>query len=204
MKSVNVYLLRHGKTEGESALNGRTDVLVDTIRQREIVEKLMRSGIHFSRIYSSHLHRCLDLAEYLDKQLPEVSLQVNSALAEMDFGCFDGRAFNSLGEQEWSLLEKFWHDPANVHLPEAEPLSQFHLRCVRAWRQVVEQLDQDTLIITHGGVVRMILAYLLDVDWTNPRWMTHLSIDNQSLTHIQVMLGEDQPHFVVKSIGVTL
>ncbi len=204
MKSVNVYLLRHGKTQGESALNGQTDVLVDSDRQHQIVEKLLRRGIRFDHIYSSHLRRCLDLAERLKQQLPGTSLQVNSALSEMNFGDYDGRVFNSLDPQEWAVLEQFWHDPANVHLPHGEQLSQFYMRCVRAWQQIIEQLEQDTLIIAHGGTIRMILAYLLDVDWMNPRWMTHLSIENQSLTHIQVMLGDGGPHFVVKSIGAKL
>ncbi len=204
MKSVNVYLLRHGKTMGEPALNGQTDVLVAPDVQRDIANRLMRRGIQFSSIQSSHLHRCLDLAEYLVKQLDDVPLTVSSALSEMNFGAFDGRPFSSIEENDWPLLEKFWHDPANVQLPEGEQLGHFYLRCVRAWQSIVDHIEEDTLIIAHGGTIRMILAHLLGVDWTNPRWITHLSIENQSLTHVQMMRGTDAPHFIVKSIGVTL
>lgn len=204
MKKINVYLLRHGKAIGKPALNGQTDVLVEQEVQKEIAHRIMRHGITFSHIYSSHLHRCADLADYLVTHVENTSLKINSALSEMDFGMFDGREFSSLNESEWKILEQFWNNPASVELPKGEALSHFFHRCVRAWQTIVHELKEDTLIIAHGGTIRMILAYLLDIEWNNPRWITNLSIDNQSISHVQVMISDDEPHYLVKSIGVTL
>lgn len=204
MKTVNVYLLRHGKTMGEPALNGQTDVLVASELQSEITNNLLKKGIYFPRICTSHLQRCSDLAENIQKQLKGSSIEVNSALSEMNFGAYDGRSFSSLDDQDWKRLNSFWRDPAKVVLPNAETLGDFYARTTRAWKSIISNLDVDTLVIAHGGTIRMILAYVLDIDWTNPRWVTHLSIDYQSLTHIQVMINENETHFLVKSIGVPL
>jgi alpha-ribazole phosphatase len=204
MKPINVYLLRHGKTQGNPALNGQTDVLVDLDIQHDIADKIMHQNFSFSHICSSHLRRCLDLAEYIKAHVKGVSLSVNSELSEMNFGNYDGREFSTLNDVDWALLEKFWQAPSSVNLPNGEELGQFYRRCVSAWQTTIEQLEDDTLVIAHGGTIRMILAYILEVDWANPRWITHLSIENQSLTHIQVMMNADEPYYLVKSIGVTL
>jgi alpha-ribazole phosphatase/probable phosphoglycerate mutase len=41
-------------------------------------------------------------------------------------------------------------------------------------------------LVTHGGVIRMILAEILAVDWKNPHWHQHLKIGYGSLTTITV------------------
>ncbi|MCS0351783.1 histidine phosphatase family protein [Vibrio ordalii] len=199
---INLYLMRHGKTVGRPALNGKTDVLVEAHRQEQIAHTLLRSRYSFSNIITSPLRRCHDLAQQLVLQQPKLDYQIEPDFQEMDFGDVDGVAFDEL-QSMWPVVETLWTNPAQHQLPNAENLVDFHQRVTRAWEARVKEIKQDTLIIAHGGTIRMILAYVLGTDWQNPHWYSVLNIEYQSLTHIQI--GKDNAKNVtVKSIGIQI
>jgi len=114
-------------------------------------------------------------------------------------------------ELKWSEIERFFEAPAEVLLPEAESLSDFNQRITRAWQKLVEQqisiaMTQQTskkpqriLVVAHGGVIRMILAHILTLDWQQSSWHQKLHIGYGSLSRISISLpyqktkGESQP-----------
>ncbi len=198
----NIYLLRHGKTLGKPALNGHSDVAVDETIQRNIADALLQKYT-FNQVYSSPLKRCHRVAELITDQRPELNLEVDPRLKEQYFGEFDGVAFDDLTPY-WNQLEQFWQNPAQCTLPQAEPLQEGFERVIAAWEQIAQQCDQDTLIIAHGGPIRYILAHVLGLDWQNSKLYTTLSIQNQSITHIQLSRFEGQAFFSVKAIGMLL
>lgn len=101
---INIYLLRHGKTQGKPALNGRTDVLVAAHHQDQICDKLMVSGYSFQHLISSPLKRCSDLARRLVANHAVRQCDFELGFQEMDFGCFDGVPFDEL-QAQWPILE---------------------------------------------------------------------------------------------------
>ncbi|MGF1756148.1 histidine phosphatase family protein [Vibrio makurazakiensis] len=184
IRTKNVYLLRHGKTLGEPALNGHTDVLVDVVTQTAISQALSELEVSFDKVLTSPLKRCSDLADIFTLNA-NLSVVTEQDLQEMSFGDVDGVPFDDL-QQQWELLESFWLDPANHQLPGAESLHSFQSRVISAWSHVLESENDNILLITHGGVIRVILAHILNVDWKNPSWYSNLAIANASLSHIQV------------------
>ncbi|MDC0612249.1 histidine phosphatase family protein [Vibrio sp.] len=200
MKRFDVWLLRHGQTEGKAALNGHYDAKVKPEVQRKIIESLQSKHLSFETIISSPLSRCLDLAKQIEVK---EGIRVVSDLQEMNFGDYDGKAFDEIPSEDWVTLEKFWCDPRQYPLPRSEPIGEFYQRVTAAWSEVIESISSDTLIVTHGGVIRMILASVLNLAWDNPALFTQLAISNQTLTHLQVLIS-DQNYVIVKSIGATL
>ncbi|MEI2562844.1 alpha-ribazole phosphatase family protein [Vibrio metoecus] len=197
---ARIYLLRHGKTQGPAALNGITDVAVDADVQQAIASRLLDRS--FTRVISSPLRRCADLAQRIHHARPDVILDYDANLQEMNFGLFDGQSFSNL-EQEWPLLDAFWKDPAHNTLPQAESLASAYQRVTQAWQQWLPQMEGDTLVICHAGTIRLILAHILGVDWRNPDWYSRLSIPYQSIS--ELTLYRDEPYFVsVNSIGNVL
>ncbi|ENM5813763.1 histidine phosphatase family protein [Vibrio mimicus] len=197
---ITIWLLRHGKTQGPAALNGITDVAVDADIQQAITSQLV--GLPFSRVISSPLRRCADLAQQIQTVRPEITLDYDTNFQELNFGQFDGQSFSEL-ESKWPLLEAFWQDPAKHTLPQAEPLADAYQRVSQAWQQWLPRLESNTLIICHAGTIRLILAEVLGVDWRNPNWYSRLNIPYQSLTQLNLYPGE--PPFVsVSSIGNAL
>ncbi|MEZ9232767.1 histidine phosphatase family protein [Vibrio amylolyticus] len=190
-KTYNVYLLRHGKTVGEPSLNGITDVIVSDETQQKIANALSKESLGYSQIITSPLRRCKDLADKLAMNNPIVGYSVNRGFVEMDFGDYDGQSFDAL-RPHWPNLDSFWKDPANKPLPNAESLHDCYQRVTSTWENMVANLNKDTLIVCHGGTIRLILAYILKTDYTNSTWYSALNIGNQSLTHIKIY--EDYKH----------
>ncbi|WP_299693505.1 alpha-ribazole phosphatase family protein [uncultured Vibrio sp.] len=195
----NIYLLRHGKVEGKAALNGLSDVLVNLDLQQQICNALAQYECSFDSVVTSPLRRCSDLAN-LYAQCASVPVSVAPEFQEMNFGEVDGVPFDEL-KDKWAMLETFWQDPANHHLSGGESLQSFHDRVTHAWSQLINHPSDNLLLVTHGGVIRMLLAHCLDIDWKNPSLYSKLSIENASITHIQITQFT-QSFISVKAIGL--
>lgn len=201
IRTKHIYLVRHGKVLGEAALNGLTDVLVDDSLQDQICASITALPVEFNAVATSPLRRCHDLAARVaSSQL--LPLESISELQEMNFGDVDGVPFDLLSDQ-WESLESFWQDPANHQLTGAESLQSFHQRVIQGWSQLISRTNDNTLLVTHGGVIRMILAHCLDIDWKKPTLYSSLAIGNASLTHIQIT-QTDNNYISVKVIGQPL
>lgn len=186
---INIYLLRHGKTLGEPALYGHTDIGVSAERQQGICHSLMGEQLGFESLLTSPLTRCRDLAELINAQHHGLDYRIAPEWQETSFGDLDGVPFEQ-AKQSWPLFEAFWQEPANNTLPNAEPLDIFYQRISTAWDQFMQTVEKDTLIVCHGGTIRMILAKVLNLDWHNPALYASLNIAHQSLTHIQIIKAE--------------
>lgn len=106
----------------------------------------------------------------------------------------------------WSVLERFFQAPGEVKLPGAETLSGFHHRVIQAWQTLIEQqvslvtqqkettqltaeqkgsvTPKRILVVAHGGVIRMILAHILQLNWQQSSWHQKLQIGHGSLSRI--------------------
>lgn len=190
MRTLNFYLLRHGKVEGEPALYGHTDVSVSKDNQHAICRALLELNLPVEYIVTSPLKRCADLAVQVQQTNQSLALIECDGFKEMNFGLYDGVPFAQLTEQ-WPVLEQFWQQPAQHSLPRAESLQCFHQRISLSWQALVDKAQGDTLLICHGGTIRMILASILGLDWANPALFSVLQIANQSLTHIKITYLEN-------------
>jgi len=189
---ANLYLLRHGKVAGEAALYGHTDVEVFRQTNQEIVDAFIEQNIPVNCLYSSPLKRCASLAQSISEQV-SCKVELLSGLKEMNFGQYDGISFDDLYQDKevWSQLERFWQNPVQHPLPQAELLTGFSYRVNGAWQSIIEKVNvsdanENVLVVCHGGVIRMILAHLLNVDFRNPLWYTQLAIANGSVTSIEI------------------
>ncbi len=186
---AKIYLLRHGEVSGPAALYGDTDVGVAPLVNAAIADQLSELALNIHHIISSPLERCLSLAKLVQADY-QSSLRIELGLKEMNFGRYDGVAYDQLYQEadKWRPLELFWQNPVQHPLPQAELLTGFSFRVLKAWHQVLTlataDSDNNYLVVCHGGVIRMILAQLLNVDYRNPDWYTQLTIANASLTEI--------------------
>ncbi|MEW6990139.1 histidine phosphatase family protein [Colwelliaceae bacterium 6441] len=203
---ANIYLLRHGKVRGEAALYGHTDVAVDSSVDEDIIKQLTLLNLDIDVFYTSPLQRCAQLADKISQQYQRCAKSL-AGLKEMNFGRYDGVAFDTLyqNSQVWQQLERFWINPAKHSLPHAEELTTFACRVINAWRLIVDDLlkkspHSNILVVCHGGVIRMILAQLLNVDYRQAKWYTQLTIANGSLTTIEVNNGQCRVKNIAKPL----
>ena len=203
MKQIQIYLLRHGKTEGKPALYGHTDIHVEEHIQRNIAHQIKLQNWQLGHIITSPLKRCLDLSNMIKKQYPLAMFTINNKLMEMNFGDYDGAPFEHLSPESWNELNSFWASPAAFTLSNAESLDNFHKRVINAWELIIRQLKKDTLIVCHAGVIRLLLAHALKLDWKQPTWHSALRIEYQSLSHVQLIIDKEV-HYTVRSISSTI
>ncbi|MNF35038.1 Alpha-ribazole phosphatase [compost metagenome] len=152
-----VDLLRHGETELGGGLRGRID---DALTERGWQQ--MRAAVGpvapWQRVVSSPLQRCAAFARELAAR-HALPLQLEDGLRELDFGAWDGRSAAELMETDAEALGLFWNDPYAFTPPGGEPLSAFEARVLGAIERLHGQFaGQEVLLVTHGGVMRLLLA----------------------------------------------
>jgi alpha-ribazole phosphatase len=213
---LEIDLIRHVKVEGKPALYGATDVAPIATENARLLESLIsqqQTNKAYQSIVCSPLIRCQHLAQEFASRC-NLPLTIARDLQEMNFGRFDGIAFDDLyfdntalqGEQHyevktelrWSQLEAFFQAPAEIVLPEAEALSEFNHRVTKAWQKLIEeqvtivtkQKESPTarrvLVLAHGGVIRMILAHILQLDWQQASWHQKLQIGHGCMSRVVI------------------
>ncbi len=150
--------VRHGETvENENKIiqGQNPGTLSETgIEQSEAVAKLL-STYNFQAIYSSDLHRCVQTAEIIHKQLPNVALDYSNALRELSFGDYQGKSFESF---DWESIPG---TAITKKVPGGESWIEMYER-ISPWIEEVylKHKDDHILVVTSGGPIRVFKAML--------------------------------------------
>lgn len=161
---MDIYLIRHTKTATEPGLcYGRTDVALAGSFAEDICEltsKLPEITEADTRIYSSPLSRCTQLAAALG-----CPFETDDRLLEIDFGLWENRHFDQLDQAQ----VKHWADNfVTVSPPEGEDFNSLCCRTADFWgRLILLQNVRQVLLITHAGVIRALLAHVLQMPPAN-------------------------------------
>jgi len=154
-----IDLLRHGETRAGSVYLGRTDAPLSEHGFRQMAEALLNAP-RYHAVLSSPLARCAVFAQDY-AQRHGLPLHYDARFQEIDFGTWDGRSAAEIAAADVGALENFWRDPVVFTPPQAEPLLSFQARVLTAWQELPARYpDQRVLLVTHGGVMRIILCHL--------------------------------------------
>jgi len=204
LSEFNIYLLRHGELVQTGVLCGRTDIALSDIGKQQLtnaVNKLPK----MSYCYSSPLIRCRIFAEEYCQQ-NALSLQVSTQLQEMNFGDWDGKSYQELWQTKPNLDEStatlgdFWQNPWQYLPPNGESMESFTQRVDDFWQNLLAKLQQtkqeensshNTLIFSHGGVIRYLLAKVLKLPIPGTTHMTNLDVPYGALIHIQIFIDSE-------------
>ncbi|WP_175405883.1 histidine phosphatase family protein [Shewanella sp. MEBiC00475] len=176
MKQAKIVFLRHGECEGGDIARGQIDVPLTAQGHEQMRQAFARVTHPISHIFSSPLVRCKTFAASLSQQLT-VPLKLVPALQEINFGVWDGQAFDKIYHKSPSQFDAYWRDPWNVeNTPDqgesvvdfAERVQQGLMMVVDTLQQVLNKVDDtdesipQALVVTHGGVIRCIMGYVLN------------------------------------------
>jgi broad specificity phosphatase PhoE len=155
-------LLRHGETTGGNRFRGRLDDPLTGrgwLQMRAAVQTGAPTPERWQRIISAPASRCRAFAESLSRELT-LPLDIAPAFAERDFGDWEGLVPEVIDPED---LTRFWSNPEQFTPPRAEPLTQFRHRVRSGWKQLLDEDHGHVLLITHGGVIRIIIAEVLGI-----------------------------------------
>ncbi|CAM3594720.1 alpha-ribazole phosphatase family protein [Parendozoicomonas haliclonae] len=198
-----IDLLRHGQPEGDSCLLGSTDrALSDTGWQQLRSTTAHNPG--WTQIISSPLQRCAAFARELSAQ-SSLPLTIDPEWRETSFGEWDGVSYDTLHQEHPEQLSAFWSDP-NTNTPTGgEPLSAFRGRINQAWEALIDNSAQGhILLVTHSGVIRQVLAHILEIPTDSMVPFTRIHTPYASLCRIEVYTDEQGRHWPrLLSLGST-
>jgi alpha-ribazole phosphatase len=111
----------------------------------------------WNRILYSPARRCAAFAQELAarRRLPSASMPI---FRERGFGAWEGLRADQIPIED---LSRFWADPLGYDPPNAEPFADFRKRVQKGWQQLLAGSDANPLVVTHGGVVRVITGEVL-------------------------------------------
>ena len=155
--TLHLDLLRHGETELGGGLRGSLDDALTAKGWAQMREAVLARG-PWDRLVSSPLQRCARFAEELGARL-NLPVSLEQDLQELHFGAWEGQSAVPLMETDAEALGLFWADPYSFTPPDGEPVEAFSQR-VRDAVLRLHQLyaGQRVLLISHGGVMRLLLA----------------------------------------------
>ncbi len=161
-RATFIDLLRHGETTGGACLRGSIDDSLTDLGLSQMRAAIDQHEANWNRIISSPLRRCADFAHELAEQYG-IPLTFEQRLKEVHFGQWEGCTIDELMKTDEEALTNFWNDPVKHTPPEAESLLDFEKRILSAWREiVVRHAGEKVLLITHGGVIRLMLCHVLN------------------------------------------
>lgn len=188
-----IDLLRHGEPDGGQKFRGSVDDPL-SVRGWEQMRAAVGADPQWQAIISSPLIRCAAFADELAERL-ELPLQIVPAFSEIGFGVWEGCSVAEVHEREPAALGRFWRDPVAHPIPGGEPLVDFDRRIRQAWAALLEEYrGQHVLLVTHGGVIRMVLRQLLDMPLQR---IWRIEAPFASLTRIRIHCDPNaEPHLV--------
>lgn len=152
-----IYLVRHTKPEVAAGVcYGQSDVpLANTFTDELSAVKEKISLPLATAVFSSPLQRCVKLAHAL---FDESQVQLDQRLLEMHFGDWEMQAWDEVDQEKLS----YWGDNfVTMPSPNGESLECVQQRVLRFWNEL-DHLNRDYALVTHSGVIRVILAHLLE------------------------------------------
>lgn len=153
-----VDLLRHGAVVGGGRFRGVRDDPLSASGWAQIHSAT--EGLKgWDALFSSPARRCAEPARELAAR-HGLSLELMPELAERRFGDWENRSANELPIAE---LKRFWDDPVGFTPPGAEPFQALRERVLQGWSRILAYRADFPLVVTHGGVIRVILGQVLDL-----------------------------------------
>ncbi|KRU31503.1 alpha-ribazole phosphatase [Clostridium sporogenes] len=166
---MNIYLIRHGETEQNKRKNfyGKLDVGLNEKGEEQSykVGELLKD-VKFNKIYISDRKRTRETAErILEKnkfyEKGKNIIYKDEKINELDFGIFEGKSYEEIGSLYPKEQEKWEKDWKNFAPPKGESAVVFYNRVENFMKHIQKEEDGNYLIVTHGGVIRMIYSYIL-------------------------------------------
>ena len=156
---TRVYLIRHTSVAvPPGTCYGQTDVDVkDTFPQEAAVSKARIEGIHFDKVFTSPLQRCVKLATFCG--YPDAERR--DEIKELNFGKWEMVRYDDIHDE---VIEKWYADYFHTRAPQGESFVDQYQRVSGFLEELKASSYENVLVFAHGGVLGCSLLYCGLVD----------------------------------------
>lgn len=163
--TTTIDLLRHGDVVGGSKYRGHLDEPLSELGWQQL-RKSTEINQDWQKIVSSPLIRCADFANELSVK-SSLPLELEDNFKEVFFGLWEGKTADELLKLDKVMVQQYWNDPINTTPPQGENLLDFESRVITGWNNILTKYQgQHVLVISHAGVMRIILCHILAMPLT--------------------------------------
>jgi alpha-ribazole phosphatase len=164
--TTRVWLIRHGEPEPHirGRCYGSLDVALSPVgrNQMEQVARELKTE-PLAAIYSSPQLRAKESARMVASH-HSCDCEANPGLRELNFGDFEGRTYDEIAVLYPDLYRQWMDAPTTIPFPNGESFPEMRARVLEALKAILHQRDGQTVaIVTHGGVIRIAIAWVLDM-----------------------------------------
>jgi alpha-ribazole phosphatase/probable phosphoglycerate mutase len=196
--ACRIYLIRHGETTNadEVCFNGHFDVdLSDQGKNqsRRIADAL--KNLPIKAIYSSDLKRTQIGAQYVadEHKLKHIPCK---ELREIAFGNWEGLSISEVNRNYPGKLKERLKNIEQFRVEGGESFFQLRDRVIPKFEEIISRHPCDSIVILcHGGVIRTILAHILEISVKN------LFRINQPYSSVNIIQFYEEGDPVVELMG---
>ena len=151
---MEIYLIRHTTPAiAKGICYGQSDIGLAPTFPVEKEKILAQLPAKVEAVYSSPLQRCHMLAQCI----PTPQLYTDARLMEVSFGAWEMQAWNDIPADQ---LTPWMEDFVCASPPGGESMMQMYQRVLAFWQELQRTTHQTVAIITHGGVIRLLMAHV--------------------------------------------
>ncbi|PWN59788.1 alpha-ribazole phosphatase family protein [Chryseobacterium viscerum] len=184
---MEIHLIRHTAVENpENLCYGFAEIPLRKEYAQDFKEINLNNDYDF--IVSSPSQRCHFLADYF-----RLNYIIDERIREMNFGNWELQKWTDISEEE---INPWYKDFLNVKASGGENLLEMQVRVLSFWKELTQKKDiKKVLVITHAGVIRLILQAVLQFPLEN---MFTIQIDYGK----KVIIDINEDIFSVKKVNV--
>jgi alpha-ribazole phosphatase len=189
---TQIDLLRHGEPVGGTRYRGQLD---DALSEKgwQQMWRTVEGMSDWQQIVTSPLLRCSSFAVALGERL-QLPVHEEPRFREVGFGEWEGYTRLELEEFSPGQVARFLQDPVNSRPPGAEPLEEFTGRVQAGFDVLLDRFaGQSVLVVAHAGVIRAIMAYVLEVP---PSRMYRIHVANAAISRIRT--DKERQYYLVR------
>ena len=151
---TTLVLVRHAEPEADARgrCYGSLDVVLSPAGEeqaRRLVARL--AAFACDAVVASPRARAVQTAEPFAASRG-LTVAVDDALREIDFGSFEGRTYDEIERSEPQLFRQWMESPTTVRFPGGESYGDLRDRATRAL-DAIRRNHECAVVVTHGGVI---------------------------------------------------
>jgi broad specificity phosphatase PhoE len=156
---MKIYLARHGQTTGdvEDRYGGSYDdsLTIDGVKQaNDLADKLKDKNI--KTIYCSPKKRVIETFDEILKKTKANFYIIENLKERNQYGIISGLTKTEALEKFPEEVEKLQQHPYNNFVTNSESYKKFSNRIKYSFNNLVNETEEDFLIITHSGPIRVL------------------------------------------------
>ncbi len=177
---MNIYLIRHGR-QSSALCNVNVELADEGRRQADLLGRRLVK-YHIDGLYSSNLIRAVETAEIVNEHL---NLQhiIRKDLREISFGEMEGNSDDFINEHFSEFITEQMKLIKDIPYPGGECGGDVLKRAMLTIDEIVRCGKKNIAVVTHGGVIRALLAGILGLDMSK-KLLFAVSLENTSITQL--------------------